>query len=147
MNRRRILGLAIAAIAIVATWYVAAPLFLSPRSEVPAPAGFTEVVKQGAWKGADDFHFARGAAKLLSDGQGHAVLRVEDFAVRNGPDIEFFLSQDAEYDATDIGLGDVTATEGSYNVPIPGGADIRSVDYVIIWCVPFSVLFATARLA
>jgi len=144
---RRLSVLAAAGVAIAVVAYLAAPLFLMPAVEEAVPAGFALVAKAGAWVGADDFHFASGLAKLLTDGRGNYVLRLENFSVRNGPDIEFFLSADADYNADDVRLGQVTATVGSYSVPIPRGTDIEAIHYAIIWCVPFSVLFATARLA
>jgi len=66
--------------------------------------------------------------------------------VRNGPDIEVFLSADTTYGPGDIPRGDVPATTGSYSVPIPAGVDIDAVRHAIAWCVPFGVLFGTAGL-
>lgn len=126
--------------------WAAAPLFIQTRADIEVPNEFAILVKQGTWQGADDFHFARGVAKILADGQGSFLLRVEGFEVRNGPDIEFFLSADATYGPGDIPLGDVPATTGNYNVPISAGVDIDAVRYAIVWCVPFGVLFGTAEL-
>ncbi|MGQ0798372.1 MAG: DM13 domain-containing protein [Methanobacteriota archaeon] len=147
VTAKRVVAFVLAAIVVAGAWYLASPLFITTNANVGPPAGFTQVVKQGTWQGADGVHRASGVAKLLTDGQGGYVLRLEDFSVTNGPDIEFFLSTDAAYDGADVGLGDVGATTGSYNVAIPAGTDVASYDYAIIWCVPFRVLFATARLA
>jgi len=144
---KRLLALVLSALVIGGIWYLASPLFITTTANTAPPAGFTEVVKQGTWQGADSVHFAEGVAKILTDGQGHYVLRLEDFRVQNGPDIEFFLSTDATYDGSDLHLGNVPATSGNYNVAIPEGTDVASIRYAIIWCVPFSVLFGTAHLA
>lgn len=146
-TRKRLAAIALAVVAAGVGWYLASPLFVATRSNEAVPSEFTVVVKQGAWQGRDDFHFASGVARILGDGQGAFLLRLEDFRMQNGPDIEFFLSADARYDSEDVGLGNVPATSGSYNVAIPAGTDIASVGFVLVWCVPFGVLFATAALS
>lgn len=144
---KRVAALVIAAVVIAGVWYLASPLFITTNADVGPPTGFTQIVKRGTWQGADGAHRASGVAKILADGQGNYVLRLEDFSVTNGPDIEFFLSTDATYDEADVRLGDVGATTGNYNVAIPAGTDIASIQYTIVWCVPFGVLFGRAQLA
>jgi len=146
-TRTRITIIALLVVASAAGAWLAGPLFLVTRANAPVPAGFETVVKEGTWAGRDDFHFASGSARILTDGRGAYVLRLEAFRVQNGPDIELFLSSDAAYDASDVVLGDVPATDGSYNVPIPAGTDVSAVTHALVYCVPFHVLFATAALA
>ena len=143
---RRRLALLLTVIAIPLAVYFAAPLFVNIQADVPTPTGFTVLAKQGTWQGADDFHFASGVAKILGDGNGNYMFRVEDFGIRNGPDIEFFLSENPAYDSSDVRLGDVVATSGNFNIPVPTGTDVDSANYAIVWCVPFGVLFATVAL-
>ena len=137
---------ALVVIGIGGAW-AAAPLFLETRSEVPAPAGFVNFVKHGTWMGVDGFHFAEGTATILSNGQGDYVLRLENFRVRNGPDIHFFLSADSQVGPGDVDLGTVTATMGNYNVPIPPGVDVDGVNFALVHCVPANFLFASAPLS
>ncbi|OGS60126.1 MAG: hypothetical protein A3K59_05670 [Euryarchaeota archaeon RBG_19FT_COMBO_69_17] len=146
-TRTRTTIIALLVVASAAGAWLAGPLFLVTRANAPVPAGFETVVKEGTWAGRDDFHFASGSARILTDGRGAYVLRLEAFRVQNGPDIELFLSSDAAYDASDVVLGDVPATDGSYNVPIPAGTDVSAVTHALVYCVPFHVLFATAALA
>lgn len=124
-----------------------APLFLETRIDVVAPEGYTILEGEGTWQGVDDFHFARGVAKILGNGHGDYLLRVENFGVRNGPDIRFFLSIDASVGPGDIDLGSVPATSGNYNVAIPGGTDVSVIRHVLVHCVPADFLFARASLA
>lgn len=145
-RRTKVAILVVLIVAIPLGVWLAGPLFIVTQANVPPPDDFSELVKQGAWRGQDDFHFASGTAKILGNGEGEYILRLEGFSVRNGPDIEFFLSADAAFDAGDVALGDVPATTGSYNVAIPTGTDIATVNYVLVHCVPFNVLFATAAL-
>lgn len=123
------------------------PLVLETRLDVLAPEGFTVLEAQGTWQGVDGFHFAHGIAKILGNGQGDHVLRVENFSVRNGPDIRFFLSADGTVGPGDIDLGSVPGTSGNYNVAIPRGTDVSTFEYVLIHCVPANFLFAQAALA
>lgn len=146
-RRTKLIGILVAAVVgLPLLGWLAAPLFLTTQANVPAPDDFTDVVKEGMWEGRDDFHFASGRAAILGNGRGDYILRLEDFRVRNGPDIEFFLSADGAFQVGDIGLGDVPATEGSYNVAIPAGTDVGEVRFALVHCVPFNVLFATAEL-
>jgi hypothetical protein len=102
---------------------------------------------EGRFKGEDEFHFGRGRARLLETEPGRYVVRFEDFAVRNGPDLYVYLSPDPDgYARKAIELGRLRATDGSFNVPVPAGADVSNARSVVIWCKQFSVQFAVAEL-
>ena len=88
-----------------------------PRPRRPPPLAL-----QGRFRGADDFHFGRGRARLLETAPGRFVVRFEDFAVRNGPDLYVYLSPRADgYAKGAIELGPLRATDGSFNTQGPGG--------------------------
>ena len=111
-------------------------------SATPAPLDLA-----GTFRGADDFHFGRGTARLIETEPGRYVLRFEDFSVRNGPDLFVYLSPDPAGYATDaIELGRLRATDGSFNTPVPDGVDAAAARSVVIWCKEFAVLFAVAPL-
>lgn len=113
-------------------------------SATPAP---TPLVRSGTFTGADDFHFGQGRATLIETAPGRHTLRFEDFSVRNGPDLFVYLSPDAAGSVDGaIELGRLRATDGSFNTPIPDGADVTSARSVVIWCKQFAVLFAVAPL-
>jgi hypothetical protein len=46
--------------------------------------------------GADEFHFGKGTARLIEPAPGVFTVRLEDFAVRNGPDLFVYLSPSAD---------------------------------------------------
>jgi hypothetical protein len=95
--------------------------------------------------GTDDFHFGRGTATLIEIGPGRYHLRLEDFSVRNGPDLFVYLSPDADgYDKDALELGRLKATDGSFGYDLPDGADPAAYRSAIIWCKQFAHLFATA---
>ncbi len=120
-------------------------------SSTPAPAAeATEplVTHEGEFEGTDDFHFARGKALLIETAPDVYVLRVEEFSVRNGPDLFVYLSPSAEGNADGfIDLGSLKATDGAFNYDIPAGTDVSQFKSAIVWCKAFSVLFAVAPLA
>ncbi|TAJ21091.1 MAG: hypothetical protein EPO65_02090 [Dehalococcoidia bacterium] len=122
-----------------------------PVPAVPPAAGSTtsaRVISRGEWKGADDFHFARGRALIVEAAPGEYVLRLEGFSVRNGPDLFVLLSPttDGARDGA-LKLGRLKATDGSFNYEIPLGTDIEAFKSAMVWCEQFAVLFGTAPLA
>jgi len=121
----------------------APPAPASTPSPTPAP-----VALAGTFKGADDFHFGRGTARLIETAPGTFVVRLEDFAVRNGPDLYLYLSPEADgYAGGAIELGKLKADKGNQNYDVPAGVDPAAAASVVVWCRQFSVLFAVAPLA
>jgi hypothetical protein len=115
-------------------------------SPLPSPSP-EHVERTGSFEGADEFHFGRGTARLVETGPGAFTVRLEDFAVRNGPDLFVYLSPSAEGYAEDaIELGRLKADRGNQNYEVPAGTDVAAARSVVIWCRQFRVLFATAEL-
>jgi hypothetical protein len=103
--------------------------------------------RSGPFAGADDFHFARGRARLLEIAPGEFTVRLEGFAVRNGPDLFVYLSpSEAGHVKHAVVLGRLKADRGNQNYRVPDGAEVASARSVLIWCRQFGVLFATAPL-
>jgi len=166
------------ALAVPLGWYLASPLVLSTTIDEPAPiavataspivappassvpaASTSEapapsptrppLALAGAFHGSDDFHFGRGTARLIETAPGAFVVRLEDFAVRNGPDLYVYLSPSADgYARGSIQLGRLKADTGNQNYVVPAGTldDPAVAASVVIWCKQFSHLFATAPL-
>jgi hypothetical protein len=111
----------------------------------PIPAFQPTTLASGAFEGTDDFHFGRGTASIIEVEPGRFHLRLEDFAVRNGPDLYVYLSPDPDGYADDaLELGTLKATDGSFGYDLPAGTDPTRFRSAIIWCKQFSHLFATA---
>ena len=71
-------------------------------------------------------------------------LRLDDFSVRNGPDLYVYLSPNADgYDDGALELGRLKATDGSFGYDLPP-APTRRLPSALIWCKQFSHLFAVA---
>ena len=114
---------------------------------VARPAWTPAAPRTGRFAGTDDFHFGRGTAILREVAPGRWVVRLEDFSVRNGPDLYLVLSPDRKgYADEAIEVGRLRATDGSFNMRVPEGTDVSDVSSVLIWCKQFSHLFAVAPL-
>jgi hypothetical protein len=103
--------------------------------------------RSGEFQGTDDFHFGHGTATLKETAPGEWTIRLDDFSVRNGPDLYVYLSP-ATRDYADgaLEVAKLKATDGSFNVRLPDGADPTDMRSVLIWCKQFSHLFAWATL-
>jgi hypothetical protein len=112
-----------------------------------APAPRLAPIRAGSFRGADDFHFGSGEARLIETGPGAWVVRFEDFSVRNGPDLFVYLSPDpGGYADGVVELGRLKATDGSFNMKVPPGSNVDEMRSVVIWCRQFAVQFAVAKL-
>jgi hypothetical protein len=100
---------------------------------------------RGEFRGSDDFHFGRGTATIIETAPGRYHLRLDDFSVRNGPDLFVYLSPDSgDYADGALELGRLKATDGAFGYDLPEGTDPADFASAIIWCKQFSHLFATA---
>jgi hypothetical protein len=115
----------------------------------PSPAPFrVRRHSTGSFRGTDDFHFGHGTATILETAPGRFTLRLDDFSVRNGPDLYVYLSPEAnDYARGALELGKLKATDGAFGYDLPAGADPADFASAIIWCKQFSHLFAVAPLA
>jgi hypothetical protein len=80
------------------------------------------------------------------------VLRLEEFDVTNGPDLHVILSKNpAPTNRVEVGneyvdLGQLKGNQGNQNYVIPDYIDLLQYQSVVIYCVPFHVVFAIATL-
>jgi hypothetical protein len=144
-----------------ALWYALSPLFMKTVANDPVPMAAVQSTDRPAVP-ADKVtpavqpesvpvavmptaaHPASGTARVVQDG-ANAYLRYENYKTINGPDLRVYLATDIE--ATDfVDLGELKATEGNVNYPIPAGTDLAKYRYALTWCEDFSVLFNSAEL-
>lgn len=109
----------------------------------------TVSLKTGAFRDEDRVHKGSGSATVYRLEDDTHVLRLEDLDVTNGPDLHVLLMVDPEGRDKSQGyvdLGKLKGNIGNQNYPI--SADIEPSDYnaVMIYCMPFHVVFTTAPL-
>ena len=116
----------------------------APPTPVATPFVATTVAS-GEFSGTDDFHFGRGTASIVEVEPGRYHLRLEQFSVRNGPDLFVYLSPEEDgYSDDAVELGKLKATDGSFGYDLPDGVDPARFRSALIWCKQFSHLFAIA---
>jgi hypothetical protein len=101
-----------------------------------------ELISQGAFKARA--HEVEGKALLVRD-KDKRILRFEDFETINGPNLHIYLSSELGDDDF-LDLGKIKATKGNVNYEIPENVDLERYSKVLVWCVPFGVLFSYAEL-
>jgi len=162
----------VAVLVLVTGWYFISPIFNSQELNEASPLDLTSDEEKKEFEAAlestkdqiievdDDMdskallikegnfvpsaHEVNGKALLIRD-NGKDVLRFEDFETINGPNLHIYLSSDLEGNDF-IDLGELKATQGNVNYDIPKGVNLDKYDKVLIWCVPFKVLFSYAEL-
>ena len=123
-----------------------------PLSMVSAETAAVKT-SSGEFQDADSFHKGSGQATIYRSPDGSHLLRLENLKVTNGPDLHVFLSPhpnpDRGNDVKTVGyadLGKLKGNKGDQNYPIPNGVDLDAQMSVVIYCVPFSVVFSVATL-
>ena len=151
-------------------WYLGSPLFIrttvyealptaaasgavasSPppgSTPVPSTAAGPATLATGELGYVDAIHNGKGAVLLVRAGDS-VVLRFDDVAITNAPDVHVYLSRETGgkwTEATSLYLGPLKATNGSFNYAVPAGTDLSLYRSVVVWCRQFVVLITWADL-
>lgn len=134
-----------------AFWYLFSPLWIDRVVSEAAPAVVADApLKTGSFVDADSAHRGKGTAEILQTANG-PVLRMTDFEVTNGPDLEVWLvkapdpKSSADVKASEwVSLGQLKGNIGDQTYQIPENTDIHAFGSVVIWCEQFGVLFSPA---
>jgi len=115
-----------------------------------APTTTTAPPLRGSFVSLD--HGTSGRAEVLTAAGGQRVLRIEDLATDNGPDLFVYLSTapadgSAPFDAEFVDLGALKGNIGNQNYDIPADVDLGRYATVVIWCRQFTSAFGAAPLA
>lgn len=108
------------------------------------------VLKSGSFITIDPVHGAEGTATIYELPDGNRVLRFEDFTSTNGPELHVILSKEIPTstfagvgeDMIDLGL--LKGNVGNQNYDIPDDIDLDEYQSIVIYCVPFGVVFSSA---
>lgn len=106
------------------------------------PAENPRIVSEGGFTARA--HEVAGKA-ILIEHDGKKTLRFENFETINGPNLHIYLSSNLGGDDY-VDLGKIKATQGNVNYEVPANVDTGRYNKVLVWCVPFSVLFSYADL-
>lgn len=119
---------------------------------MPAEVSAEPMVKlEGTFSFIDSVHNGEGSATIYEFENGRRVLRFENFRVTNGPQLHVVLSPNEPTSILDsvgdyLDLGPLKGNIGSQNYEIPDDVDLSQYKSVVIYCVPFRVVFSTATL-
>ncbi|HEV2251472.1 MAG TPA: DM13 domain-containing protein [Candidatus Limnocylindria bacterium] len=162
--RLRALGVTgiVACLAALA-WYLGSPLFIrttvneafptegpiaASASAAVATAAGSLTLASGELGYVDALHNGTGRVLLVRGGDA-VVLRFENVAMTNAPDVHVYLSRETGgtwSEATSVYLGPLKATNGSFNYTVPAEANTSLYRSVVVWCRQFSVLITWADL-
>ena len=126
---------------------------MEEMEEMPGEMAQAERISSGMFRDADSFHKGSGGATIYRLPSGEGVLRFEDLSVTNGPDLRVLLSshpnpmnKDELREAGYLHVEKLKGNRGSQNYELPADADLESFGSVIIYCMPFHVIFSVAPL-
>jgi hypothetical protein len=126
---------------IVPTAEQAVPQMTDPT--VVVSTSFTEI---------DAIHKGSGTITIFQLPDNTRILRFEDFRVTNGPGLHVILTRKPEPRTTaDVGtdyvdLGALKGNVGNQNYSIPTEVDFSEYQGIVIYSVPFGVVFSTAEI-
>lgn len=107
----------------------------------------------GNFRDADSFHKGSGVATIYRLPDGSHLLRLEDFKVTNGPDLRVLLARPNDPQSRDelqaggyTHLAKLKGNVGNQNYELPADVDPAGIGSVIIYCMPFKVIFSVAPL-
>lgn len=137
-----------------AFWYLASPLWIDREVSESLPTDLVLTpVATGSFRDADGVHQGEGNATILQTESGAGLVRLTEFRVTNGPDLEVWLVAEPDPQTSDdvkasqwVSLGQLKGNIGDQTYQVPEGVDLQAYGSVVIWCEQFGVLFSPATL-
>lgn len=121
-----------------------------PADEEPSPPSGPVLLGAGRFVGLAG-HSGSGDAGVFQQPDGSLVLRFENFAIENGPDLEVYLVPGPDQTSLPEGsihLGALKGNVGDQNYELPAGTELAPGSYTaLVWCEAFSVEFVGATIA
>lgn len=113
----------------------------------PLTIPMKETLKTGTFEGFA--HSLAGNVTVIKDTTGNVILRLENYTMTPGPDVDVYLSKTSSYSRSNIIKIDhlIDGYEnGTRNIDIANDSDLSTYKYVLVWCVKFDQLFGYAEL-
>jgi hypothetical protein len=111
------------------------------------------VLGSGEFTVVDSIHKGVGTATIYRLADAQRILRLEGFAVTNGPDLFVYLSGHPEprsagqlHETADFELARLKGNVGDQNYALPSDLDLEQFHSVVIYCKRFTTVFSTATL-
>ena len=140
----------VAVVGFVLVWFQPQKLVIDERADDVAPESVSaEELATASFVSLD--HETTGRVRIL-DGDGTRVVRLEDLATSNGPDLYLYLSTndvsgpEGAFDDDIVNLGRLKGNLGDQNYDVPAGTDLARYRSVLIWCDRFDSAFGAAAL-
>jgi hypothetical protein len=112
----------------------------------PGGDGRSAELAKGTFSGADG-HAGSGTATVVQQPGGGRLLTFTRFDVDPGVDVDVYLVPGDGTDVSDrVDLGSLKGNVGNQQYEIPADADLTRYGTVVLWCKPFTVRIAVARL-
>lgn len=105
--------------------------------------GGDSLTRMGTFQGLNGYS-VEGTAVLDRSGDQAKVVFNDDFRSQSGPGLYVYLSPNANNVTGGISLGELKATTGTQEYPIPSSVNPDDFDHVLVYCQPFRVPFGTA---
>jgi hypothetical protein len=112
-----------------------------------------EVLYIGTLQMMDTNHWGRGTISILINSTGDYLLHfLDNVSINNGPDLYIYLSKTPAFSSIYdnpgdfIDLGSLYQQTGPFNVSIPKSTNLTLYKSIVIYCLPFSVVFSYATL-
>lgn len=130
-----------------------AKVSMEEMEDMPDEMAEAAALASGMFRDADSFHKGSGSATIYRLPDGMGALRFENLDVTNGPDLRVLLSTHPDpqnkaelNEAGYLHIGKLKGNRGNQNYELPADADLESFGSVIIYCMPFHVIFSVAPL-
>ena len=130
-----------------------AKVSMEEMEDMPDEMAQAVALASGMFRDADSFHKGSGTATIYRLPDGSGALRFENLDVTNGPDLRVLLSTHPDpqnkaelNEAGYIHIEKLKGNRGNQNYELPPDADLESFGSVIIYCMPFHVIFSVAPL-
>lgn len=123
----------------------------SASEPIPSSGTAATVVARGGFVGKDNFHRGEGSATIYRIGL-RQLLRLEAFKVTNGPDLHVILTKlgapktHADVQQGYVEIGRLKGNIGGQNYALESSVRLEDYRAVVIYCMRFQVVFATAAL-
>lgn len=120
---------------------------LAHATQNDRPSGRSPVeLATGAFAGADG-HAGNGIATVVQEPSGGRLLTFTEFDVDPGVDVDVYLVPGDGSDVSDrVELGNLKGNVGNQQYEIAADADLNRYGTVVLWCKPFTVRIAVAKL-